>query len=144
MSGLISNYKILVKQNLLIESHRGKVDFDSYLNFKKRESKDVLYNPTLNHLLDFKDAIFTTSSQDVSKYADFLKNTPPFIGKRKIAVLTKTPNQVVPSVLLKMNLKNSLLSVEIFTTCQNALEWLNIPNVTFEEVKIILAKLKET
>lgn len=143
MPGLISRYKILTKQNLIIECHSGDLDFESYLKFKISESKDVKYNPTLSHLLDFKDAIFTTSSQELSKYAEFLKNTPQFIGKRKIAVLTNTPNQVVPSMLLKMNLKNSLLSVEIFTTIEKAIDWLNIPNLPKEEIKIILTKLKD-
>lgn len=143
MSELKSFYTILSDHNLIIEYHNGILDFDSYLNFKIKESKDLKYSPTLNQLLNFKDAIFTTSSEEVSKYANFLKNTPQFIGKRKIAVLTKTPNQVVPSTLLKMNLKDSFLSIEIFRTYEKALEWLNIPNLSIAEIKTILSKQKK-
>ena len=141
MSKLKSNYKILPEHNLIIESHNGKLDLDSYINFKINVSKDERYKPTLNQLLDFNGAIFTISSQEVSTYANFIKNTPKFIGERKIAVLTNTPNQVVPSVLLKMNLKNSLVLIEIFTTYEKAIHWLNIPNLSIEEIKNILAKL---
>lgn len=142
MSGLVSNYKILSEHNLIIEYHNGLLDYDSYINFKINESKDESYRPTLNQLLDFNDTKFNISSQEINKYANFLKTTPKFKGKRKIAVLTKTPNQVVPSTLLKMSLIDSFLSVEIFTTYEKAIEWLNIPTLLLDEAYLVLTKLK--
>ncbi|NJK85994.1 MAG: hypothetical protein HC906_08555 [Bacteroidales bacterium] len=63
--------------------------------------------------------------QLIEDYVVFAKNAPDFVAKRKIAVLTSTPDHVV--VLSLFKLLNTLpIHVEIFYTYCSALRWLGI------------------
>ena len=142
MSKLKSNYTILLNHNLVIEFHSGILTALNYIEFKKKLLNDSLFKADLNHLIDFKNVKFNTNPTDISDFVDFLKSRTQFLGNRKVAFVTNTPNQVVSTTIYKLTQGNLNQEVEIFSTEENALKWLNIPNSVIKDVLKIIKKLK--
>ncbi|WP_456378001.1 hypothetical protein [Lutibacter sp.] len=136
-----SPYKILPNHNLIIEYYSGDIDFVSFMNFKKKLIAEPLFTPTLNILIHFKNATFKITDEEINKYIHFSETDIKVVGKRKIALITKTPNQVVVTTLFKMIQRIKSKSVEIFSTKEAALRWLNIKDLSTTEVTLILNDL---
>lgn len=68
---------------------------------------------------------FSTNLKDIDKYVKFLDANSKVYGNRRVALITNTPNQVVSTTMFKMMQQNKSQSVEIFSTNESALEWLN-------------------
>lgn len=144
MNQLISKYQILKENKLIIEVHSGSLDIASFINFKITLSTDPSFSPNFNFIIDLTDVIFETSESDLKEYANFLAKSRKFKGSRKIAVLTKTPNQVVSSVLFKMLFSNPSQIIEIFSTANSAIQWLQIENSSVLKIKNTIKSLKNT
>lgn len=125
MSGLVSTYKILKKYNLIVEYHTGILDADSFIDFKKKIALDPLFSPNLHFFVHLKKVTFSTNLEDVDKYVRFLDANSKVYGNRRVALITNTPNQVVSTTMFKMLQQNKSQSVEVFSTNESALEWLN-------------------
>lgn len=140
MSTLKSNYKILKGQNLIIEYHSGILDANSFIAFKKSITLDSLFLPNLNYFVHLKNVTFITNLEDIVKYANFLADNYHVFGNRRVALITNTPNQVVSTTIFKMMQQNKSQSVEIFSTNESALEWLN-SNFNKNEILAVLDEL---
>ena len=141
MSSLVSNYKIIRECNLIVEYHTGILDADSFINFKQSISFDPLFLPGLNYFVHLKKVTFSTNLEDINKYINFLKINSKAFGDRRVAIITDTPNQVVYSMLFKNLQQNNAQSVEIFSTDESALEWLN-SDLNKDEILDVLESLK--
>ena len=139
MSLLKSNYIILKEQNLIVEYHSGILDADSFINFKKSITLDPLFLPSLNYFVHLKKITFSTTAEDINKYVKFLNTNSKVYGNRRVALITNTPNQVVSTTIFKMIQQNTS-QVEIFSTNESALDWLN-SKLDKNEILGILAKL---
>ena len=137
MSGLISNYKILKEHNLIVEYHSGILDADSFIEFKKSITLDPLFLPSLNYFVHLKKVTFSTNLEDIDKYANFLEANSMVYGNRRVALVTNTPNQVVSATIFKRMQQNKSQSVEIFSTNERALQWLN-SNFNKNEILAVL------
>lgn len=137
---LKSNYKFLKEYNLTVEYHSGKLDLDSYINFVTRTIHDPLFSPNTNYLIDLRNVVVITSIDDISKYNDFIEDNLKCERKRKIALLTETPNQMVFSTIFKNNNTQKLKEIEVFSTPFAATEWLN-SNLNKNEILDVLNKL---
>jgi hypothetical protein len=140
MSGLISNYKILKEQNLIVEYHSGILDVDSFIAFKQSITLDALFLPSLHYFVHLKNVTFSTNLEDIDKYANFLEANSKIFGNRRVALITNTPNQVVSTTMFKMIQQNKSQSVEVFSTNESALEWLS-SNLNKNEILAILDEL---
>ncbi|MFO7672964.1 MAG: hypothetical protein R6V74_04580 [Lutibacter sp.] len=143
MSGLVSNYKILKEQNLIVEYHSGTLDAASFIAFKKSITLDALFLPSLHYFVHLKNVTFSTNLEDIDTYTNFLEANSKVFGKRRVALITNTPNQVVSTTIFKMMQQNKSQSVEIFSTNESALEWLN-SNFDKNEILAVLAELMQT
>ncbi len=139
MADLVSNYKILKDYNLIIECHSGFLNADSFIAFKKSITLDPFFLPSLNYFVHLKNVTFSKNLEDIDKYVHFLDTNSKVYGNRRVAVITNTPNQVVATTMFKMIQQNKSQSVELFSTNESALKWLN-NNLNKNE---ILAALEE-
>lgn len=139
MSGLLSSYKILKEHNLIVEYHSGMLDADSFIAFKKSITLDSLFLPSLHYFVHLKNVTFVTNLEDIDKYAKFLESNSKIYGNRRVALITDTPNQVVSTTMFKM-MQNKSQSVEVFSTNESALEWLN-SNLDKNEILDVLVAL---
>jgi hypothetical protein len=144
MSDLTSYYKIFQDLNLVVELHIGILDIPNYIAFKEKLEKNPEFKPNMNFLLDYKSVDFETSTSDLNKFADYIKSKSKILGNRKIAVITNTPNQVVSTTIYKSIIEGSNHPYEIFSTNENALNWLNINKNSFEKVINAIDQLKNS
>jgi|OpeIllAssembly_1097287.scaffolds.fasta_scaffold00652_8 hypothetical protein len=137
MSLLKSNYIILKEHNLLIEHHSGNLDLDSYINFVTRTSNDPLFSTNMNYLIDLSNVVVTSSLDDIYKYNAYTEDKFKSVRKRKVAMVTNTPNQMVFSTLFKNSNTQKLKEIEIFSTSTAAIDWLNSNLIKIEFLDIL-------
>jgi len=128
MSDLISRYKILKEYNLIIECHSGNLDLDSYINFVIMTTHDPLFFQNMNYLIDLRNVVITAPIDDVEKYNYFTETKFKSERKRKVAILTESPNQMAFSTIFKMLNTQKLKKIEVFSTTDMAIRWLNNSN----------------
>ncbi|MFK5958680.1 MAG: hypothetical protein QM495_07385 [Lutibacter sp.] len=126
MPSLVSTYKILTEYNLVIQNHKGILSLKAYIDFAKKIVSDPLYSQNYNHIIIIKEAEIKASFEDLNIYAEFSELNFKKPKNRNIAIITKTPNQVVISTLLKLLDKRMAQNVEIFSTTKSAVKWLGI------------------
>lgn len=138
MTNLKSSYKIINEHNIIIEYHKGNIDIASYIKFKLKTFNDKDFKTGLNYFIHFKNVTFLTPQEDIKKFVDFIKNNAPKLGKRKVAFITSTPNQVVTTTIYKTMLADIEQQVAVFSTNENAFNWLTSnPLITTNLVKIV-------
>jgi hypothetical protein len=140
---LNSNYKILKEHNLLIEHHYGNLDLESYINFVTRTSNDPLFSLNMNYLIDLCNVVVTASIDDIRKYNDFTEDNFKCERKKRVALLTNSPNQMVFATLYKNSNKQKLKAVEVFSTTIAAIEWVD-SNLNKNEILDVLTTLKNS
>lgn len=125
MSDLKSRYKILKEHNLIIEFHSGNLDLDSFINFVLKITHDPLFSRDMNYLIDMRNTVITAPTDDIEKYNFFTETNFKTERKRKVAILTNSPNQMVFATLFKNLNTQKLKVIEIFSTDEKATDWLN-------------------
>lgn len=143
MSLFNSNYIILKEHNLLIEYHSGSLDLDSYINFVTRTTLDPLFSENMNYCIDLSNVVITASIDDIRKYNDFTEeNFKSERRRRRVALITNSPNQMVFATLFKNSNTQKLKEIEVFSTKESAFEWLNC-SLNKNEFLSILSELKK-
>jgi hypothetical protein len=127
MTPLNNSYKILEKENLIIEYFSGILTIETLIKFKKNLLKDPNFSINYNYFLYFKNVTFKIDVEDISEYVTFSNKYLIANQNRKLAMVTDTPKQVALSTLFKIqNSKYNLQKIEIFSTTKNALHWLGL------------------
>ena len=142
MSSLISNYIILKEHYLLIEHHTGNLDLESYINFVTNTTLDPSFSVNMNYFIDFSNVVVTASIDDIVKYNNFTETNFIPERKKKIAIVTKTPKQMVFATLFKNSNTQKLKKIEIFSTNESAIQWIN-SSLSQEEILTVFSNLKE-
>lgn len=139
MSSLNSNYLILKEQNLLVECHSGNLDLESYINFVTSTTLDPLFSANMNYFIDLSNVIVTASIDDIRKYNNFTEATFISERKRKVALVTNSPNQMVFATLFKNSNTQKLKEIEVFSTTTAAIHWLNSNLIKYEILDVLMA-----
>lgn len=142
MSLLKSNYIILKDFNLLIECHSGNLDLKSYIDFVKRTTLDPLFSKNMNYYIDLSNVVVTASINDIRIYNNFTEDNFQCDRKRRVALLTSSPNQMVFATLFKNSNTQKLKEIEVFSTKESALEWIN-SSLSKKEILDIFSIIKE-
>jgi len=141
----IIKYRILPELSLIIEYLGGKVDGDDAINLKIIEKKDPNYNPNYNCLVDFRDTDIYMNDEgmiSMSKFIEFFKGEKVVLSKRKSALLTSEPQQVVLSTLLKEFSVELPAYFDIFSTLQSSMVFINCPLSNAQVINDVIIKLK--
>ncbi len=138
---LKNSYKILKKENLIVEFFQGIITIDSFIQFKEQLIQDSNFSLDYNYFIYFKEVTFNIKPQEISKYIDFSNKKLPNKKTRKIAIVTHTPKQVVLTTLYKMQTKDTHKKVEIFSTCGKAFYWLDTQPL-FDNEKSFIKELQ--
>jgi hypothetical protein len=96
--------------------------------------EDKNYNQGFRIINDFRNAKIIAGESEVKALIETLRNNRKIFDKRISAILTNTPNQVALTTIYQMNLKDSPINVEIFSTLQAAIKWLGI---SLDNLKLI-------
>ena len=142
MSLLNSNYIILKEFNLLIECHSGNLDLKSYIEFVNRTTLDPLFSKNMNYFIDLCNVVVTASLDDIQIYNNYIEDNFQCDRKRRVALLTNSPNQMVFATLFKNSNTQKLKEIEVFSTKESAIKWIN-SNLSQNEILNIYSCLKE-
>jgi hypothetical protein len=139
----VGTYKIIADKQLIIEYYSGNTVIEDFIHLKEIITTEPEYDFTYSVLFDVSDADLKISESDLKKLIDYLK-VKFDSKKKKVAYLTKGPNDVVQTTLF-LNLVNNChfnVIADIFSTIQGAAKWLNIENVNKEYLETKLSELK--
>ena len=134
MNSLENKFKILSEHHLIIEFHNGNMNLESFINFKKELFTHTDFKSGMNYFINLKNVDFEASLDDIQKFANFNNSRPTLSENRKIALVTDTPSQVASTTIYKTMLSSHNQDVEIFSTNEKALVWLNINSNSYKEV----------
>lgn len=144
MQVTINKYKIFTNCNLIVELNKGLLILENYINLKLQIIKDPLFKPSMNYLICLKDADFSkVRFDDLEKLVIFKKSKASILGKRKVALITSSPSQVVSSILYKESQNDFKSTVEVFSTAEKALGWLLEKDQCKKEIYNYVEKTQE-
>nr|WP_321405431.1 hypothetical protein [uncultured Carboxylicivirga sp.] len=138
-------YHILSDLNLILESYSGEYEFKDIFECKRKEMQDPEWKDYYDVLGDIRKGKITLTSEDLINIHSYLKNHKEINARRKSAILTHLPNQVVFGTLLKgyNDINMSLVIPEVFSTIEAALSWLGINLSERERVEKLLYQLSK-
>lgn len=137
-------YLILEDKSLIIVYCKGKFIIDEVIEFKKNIGDDKNYNPNFNVIYDFRDLEFLFGLNELSRYVEFISNNEKYIGNRKSAVITNSPNQVVIGIGFNI-LNNKLpIKVQVCSTIETAFSFLGLPINDWEFIGSSICELRST
>lgn len=136
-----SSYCILKDENLIVEYHEGVTTLQDLIAFRMQQGTDVNFSPTYNLISDIRNLTFDAAPSDIDAFAAFHKQNPNLIGKRKNAVLTETPDQVVLVTMFDSSHIDLLQSIHIVSTISAAISWVRT-GLSVATINSILDDLK--
>jgi hypothetical protein len=128
-------YYILKDNKLVIEVLSGSFDISEYLNLKQSEIESPDYEPNFNLILDIRNIEDTQSLKTIKEYTESIKPVQIFNRRIKAAVITNTPAQVAGATLYKL-FENKSIDYKIFSTLENALNWLGISEIDLKGIDL--------
>jgi len=136
------NYHILPDLRLIVECWIGDFSFEEIIQLKMTEIANPEWRDDYDVLADDRQ-----SNKNIETVSDRTQNSDTnkqmFQKRRKSAILTSKPKQVVTTILLKdSNPPGSPISVDVFSTIEAALQWLNINPKEKERINDVLDKLQ--
>jgi hypothetical protein len=114
----------LQEDELNIEQFSGTLDIKSLQKLKEQESQDPNFDVNLPLLSDIRSASPQFKLEEIKKYEVYASDFN-IVGERKLAVLTNTPMQVAIASLFKSHTQKLAQEIEIFSTLEAALHWLD-------------------
>lgn len=121
------SYKIIPELNLIIRRFKGRYSIPEIIQVTEIFSNDKGYLPTMNHLVDIKEAEILANDDDIFELVDYYKASKKVYAKRKTVLLTETPDQVVFGTLLNHYKNEKLVELSVVSTLDPALSILGIP-----------------
>jgi len=140
---LKSSYIILKEKQLVIDIYDGILTLENFKGHKLKQATEKDFSPNYNLLSDFTTVEVRMSLQDLQEYASFIKAQGNIVGKRKAAVVTNTPNQLVYATAYDKYIKNDVgQDLITFPTFEDAFEWLGLQD-SKEEILALIAKFRQ-
>jgi hypothetical protein len=108
-----------------VESYKGLITLPDVRTFLLEEFQDALYDPTFDYLCDLRKAQIEMTGNDLDEMSTFLEALKDDVKPHKCALLADTPGQVASATLYTELLKSFPVDIELFTTTEAAIQWLN-------------------
>lgn len=105
----------------------------------KEQVFHVKYKATNNVITDVRKATLHITGAEMENLVKYIAEHGFLMLKKKVALLTNEPNHVVASTLFSLNMKDSNHPqlVNVYSTVDAVMHWLNLPWNTQEYEKII-------
>lgn len=136
-----ANYRLLAPLKTVIMYFTGDIILDDIICLMKQLAQDHEYSPQFNVIVDFRDCNLNFNNQMLLDYIQFLSKAK-LIARRKIAYLTSKPNEVVLTILYSEMVREHSLEIEVFSTSQAALNYIQGNGLNVEKLDNIILELK--
>jgi hypothetical protein len=113
-------------ENLLVEEFSGEVNEYEFLDIKKSEIAQTDYPKIRGIVMDFRKAQIGLSRKKLQQLIDFFKRYKIIFENKSIAILTKTLEQLQFGFLLREQLMDHHVPIQIeqFSSKNEAYKWL--------------------
>lgn len=120
-------YRVFSKYKLVMEEYNGNFTYKQLIKLKSAEQEDPLFNSSFHMVMDFSNSDIKLNDDDLVQFINHMKRNKRFKSKKRIALITHTPDQYVRTYLL---LENADIPAEliIVSSPQAALSWLRYSN----------------
>ena len=135
-------YIILKEHKIVFEYYAGITSAEELMHITNSVYTDPDFDSSFYFVLDFRDATLQGNKIDMQKYLKFLQDSASSIAKRKAAYLTSKPNEVVITTIFTNLMEKLPLIPRIFTTIENALNWLDYPELERQKLIAISEELR--
>lgn len=124
---------------LTFELLEGDIYLEDLVNMLKKQVYHPSYKVTNNVLTDTRKARMHITGKEMEKLVEYIASQGFLMIKKKLALLTKEPNHVVASTLFSLNMKDSEHPqlINVYSTVDAVIHWLNLPWNTHDYKKII-------
>lgn len=139
-----SAYQILPEFNIIIDYFFGIISRSDLILHNNDLINDKEFNPDFSIIVDLRDSKLDFSIKEILSYIDFTKATPGMTGKRRTAILTKTPNQVAITSLYTLKMSGLPPVADIFSTPEAAINWLGIPDPDIRLIQETIENIKKS
>ena len=117
-------YHIDTEKGIITETWPAEVNFEDYKDLKYREFSDPMFESNYDIISDLRNANLEYSEDDLNQIFQLFRENLSKIGKRKSALITDKPMQVVSTMLFKEKIKELPLNVQVFSTIEAAMKWI--------------------
>ena len=136
------SYQIIPENKIVLECFCGDLLWKDLINNKKKLLLEKEYDPTFNIIDDVRNAFVTYDEDDIKEFVELISDNKKLYGKRKSVILTKTPNQIINSIMLDSLKKSLPINFKSVSTLQEALKWVEISHKDYQFIEDSLDKLK--
>jgi len=110
--------------------------------FKKEQATNPDFSPEFNLICDLRDLVYDVTVSDIESFVDFYLQNRHLMGKRRNALITQTPYQMVVATLFEKMQVSLPQSIRIVSTVGAAVSWVNC-DLTGQQVNDIIEDLKK-
>ncbi len=136
-------YIILKEKSLILEYYSGKFQIDELINCKKVIAKDRDYSPGFNVIHEIRNLDFLFEISEVTKYVKLLSEDKKYLGERKSAMVTQTPDQVIISMGFEMLKKNLPITFKVCSTIEAACVFIGFSQNEFEMIQSLFENFQD-
>lgn len=130
------NYYVLKDKNLIIEILRGEFNLTDFLNLKREEARDPVFDPDYNSILDIRNIRNAFSKEirdDQKEYQGVISTIQTITKNRKAAVVTSKPAQVA-GIMWYQLIDSRGIDYRTFSTLEAAAMWLGVSDIDLRKI----------
>lgn len=127
-------YIIYPEPKISVAYISGDVNIHDIIDLLENIVSDKLYDTRMPNIVDVRDANLSIEPDHIMTYIDHLNRNPHIPDKRLVAFLTTTPQQTALGFVYRMLVKHLPMSINVFTTADACLQWMNIPPVFIDKI----------
>ncbi|MEX0985887.1 MAG: hypothetical protein WD052_00325 [Bacteroidales bacterium] len=135
-------FKILEEKRLVVMVFKGVITPADVMDFIDSLLQLDAFDPEYSDIIDLRSADMSYDYDGLRSTLHFMATTKGFAAKRKSAYITSNSKQVVPPMLMKSGAFDLPMEVEVMSTVESCLEWLDITGFTPADYEEILKELQ--
>lgn len=124
--------------NLTIQTIEGKITVDDLIGFLKMQFENPDYQSSSDIITDVRRAQFEITWREMEALVAFIRSNSKVQVSKKIAVITRAPNQMATSTLFALSMEdnNCPQIIEVFSTLKSTLDWIknDLPEIEYEHI----------
>ena len=134
-------YNILGNKRVTLICFTGIVYPEDVIGFINTIAKDPAYDTSFNSIFDLRNADLSYDVEGLRKTLNHVFTAEGFQGNRKTVFITSNANQLVPPMMLSSQSDKLAMQIEVASTVEAALRFVEIKDFTQEDYLHELNKL---
>ena len=136
-------YRFVPEHRLTLEYFEGAIHLEDLMGFLQNMKNHDEYDPTYDVIIDIWNLDTTIDEGAVRDYSQKVSGDTGFLAKRRCALLTRSPRQVVAATFVELYGAKLPMEFQVFHTFQAAVAWLDRPGFTLDNYNDHVKAMKQ-